>query len=61
MSLSLTFHWFLPTNGDRSHVVGGGHGTLVTARRGDRPPSVGWAHPFRAAGGTSPVDRVPPS
>ena len=25
--VSLTFHWFLPTNGDSRHVVGGGHGT----------------------------------
>ncbi|CAM5571210.1 hypothetical protein SMICM304S_11622 [Streptomyces microflavus] len=23
--MSLTFHWFLPTNGDSRHVVGGGH------------------------------------
>ncbi len=38
---SLTFHWFLPTNGDSRHVVGGGHGTPVTAAGGDRPPTVG--------------------
>ncbi|WP_405455299.1 LLM class flavin-dependent oxidoreductase [Streptomyces sp. NBC_00101] len=38
--MSLTFHWFLPTNGDSRHVVGGGHGTPVTAAGGDRPPSV---------------------
>ncbi len=25
--MSLTFHWFLPTNGDSRHVVGGGHGS----------------------------------
>ncbi|EPJ40168.1 hypothetical protein STAFG_2793 [Streptomyces afghaniensis 772] len=29
--MSLTFHWFLPTNGDSRHVVGGGHGTPATA------------------------------
>ncbi|MFJ4437753.1 LLM class flavin-dependent oxidoreductase [Streptomyces sp. NPDC088923] len=38
--MSLTFHWFLPTNGDSREVVGGGHGTPVTASGGDRPPSV---------------------
>lgn len=38
--MSLTFHWFLPTNGDSRHVVGGGHGTPVTAAGGDRPPNV---------------------
>nr|WP_202531266.1 LLM class flavin-dependent oxidoreductase [Streptomyces sp. SID8380] len=36
----MTFHWFLPTNGDSREVVGGGHGTPVTASGGDRPPSV---------------------
>ncbi|GAA2455969.1 LLM class flavin-dependent oxidoreductase [Streptomyces macrosporus] len=40
--MSLTFHWFLPTNGDSRHVVGGGHGTPVTAAGGDRPPTVGY-------------------
>ncbi|WP_129261567.1 LLM class flavin-dependent oxidoreductase [Streptomyces sp. M3] len=38
--MTLTFHWFLPTNGDSRHVVGGGHGTPVTAAGGDRPPTV---------------------
>jgi alkanesulfonate monooxygenase len=38
----LTFHWFLPTNGDSREVVGGGHGTPVTASGGDRPPSVAY-------------------
>ncbi|MER6347102.1 LLM class flavin-dependent oxidoreductase [Streptomyces sp. NPDC001595] len=40
--MSLTFHWFLPTNGDSRHVVGGGHGSPATAAAGDRPPSVGY-------------------
>ncbi|MFE5690055.1 LLM class flavin-dependent oxidoreductase [Streptomyces sp. NPDC056512] len=40
--MSLTFHWFLPTNGDSRHVGGGGHGTPVTAAGGDRPPSIGY-------------------
>ncbi|MFF5970665.1 LLM class flavin-dependent oxidoreductase [Streptomyces sp. NPDC012769] len=40
--MSLTFHWFLPTNGDSRHVVGGGHGTPATASGGDRPPTVGY-------------------
>lgn len=39
---SLTFHWFLPTNGDSRHVVGGGHGTPATAAGGDRPPTIGY-------------------
>jgi alkanesulfonate monooxygenase len=38
----LTFHWFLPTNGDSRHVVGGGHGTPATETGLDRPPSVGY-------------------
>ncbi|MFF4755100.1 LLM class flavin-dependent oxidoreductase [Streptomyces sp. NPDC002514] len=40
--MSLTFHWFLPTNGDSRHVVGGGHGAPVTASGRDRPPTVGY-------------------
>ena len=40
--MTITFHWFLPTNGDSRHVVGGGHGTPVTAAGGDRPPTVGY-------------------
>ncbi|WP_151083135.1 LLM class flavin-dependent oxidoreductase [Nocardioides cynanchi] len=38
---TLTFHWFLPTNGgDGRHVVGGGHG--VGAGPAGRPPSVSY-------------------
>ncbi|MFJ3778916.1 LLM class flavin-dependent oxidoreductase [Streptomyces sp. NPDC090075] len=40
--MSLTFHWFLPTNGDSRNVVGGGHGTLTTAAGRDRPPTVAY-------------------
>ncbi|WP_393086821.1 LLM class flavin-dependent oxidoreductase [Streptomyces sp. LN704] len=40
--MSLTFHWFLPTNGDSRHVVGGGHGTPATGSGRDRPPTVGY-------------------
>ncbi|MFG3297012.1 LLM class flavin-dependent oxidoreductase [Streptomyces sp. NPDC048179] len=40
--MSLTFHWFLPTNGDSRHVVGGGHGTPATASGRDRPPTVAY-------------------
>jgi alkanesulfonate monooxygenase len=40
--LSLTFHWFLPTNGDSRHVVGGGHGTPATVSGRDRPPTVAY-------------------
>ncbi|ADI04135.1 alkanesulfonate monooxygenase [Streptomyces bingchenggensis BCW-1] len=40
--MSLTFHWFLPTNGDSRHVVGGGHGSPATVTGGDRPPTVNY-------------------
>lgn len=40
--MSLTFHWFLPTNGDSRHVVGGGHGTPATVFGRDRPPTVAY-------------------
>jgi alkanesulfonate monooxygenase len=40
--VSLTFHWFLPTNGDSRHVVGGGHGTPATETGRDRPPTVAY-------------------
>ncbi|GGY08502.1 LLM class flavin-dependent oxidoreductase [Streptomyces djakartensis] len=40
--MSLTFHWFLPTNGDSRHVVGGGHGTPASDSGRDRPPSVAY-------------------
>ncbi|MER6404329.1 LLM class flavin-dependent oxidoreductase [Streptomyces viridosporus] len=40
--MSLTFHWFLPTNGDSRHVVGGGHGAPASPAGGDRPPTVAY-------------------
>ncbi|MFD8197464.1 LLM class flavin-dependent oxidoreductase [Streptomyces wuyuanensis] len=40
--MSLTFHWFLPTNGDSRHVVGGGHGTPATESGRDRPPTIAY-------------------
>ncbi|MGW7354915.1 LLM class flavin-dependent oxidoreductase [Streptomyces sp. NPDC054784] len=40
--MPLTFHWFLPTNGDSRHVVGGGHGSPTTASGRDRPPTVAY-------------------
>ncbi|MFF9458295.1 LLM class flavin-dependent oxidoreductase [Streptomyces flaveolus] len=40
--MSLTFHWFLPTNGDSRDVVGGGHGTPATTSARDRPPTVAY-------------------
>ncbi|MET7698618.1 LLM class flavin-dependent oxidoreductase [Streptomyces sp. NPDC005485] len=40
--MSLTFHWFLPTNGDSRYVVGGGHGTPATESGRDRPPTVAY-------------------
>jgi alkanesulfonate monooxygenase len=38
--VSLVFHWFLPTNGDSRHIVGGGHGPAAGLAGLDRPPSV---------------------
>ncbi|MFF4717351.1 LLM class flavin-dependent oxidoreductase [Streptomyces eurythermus] len=40
--MSLTFHWFLPTNGDSRDVVGGGHGSPATVSGRDRPPTVAY-------------------
>lgn len=40
--MTLTFHWFLPTNGDSRDVVGGGHGTPATVSGRDRPPTVAY-------------------
>ncbi|MGW4243811.1 LLM class flavin-dependent oxidoreductase [Nocardia sp. NPDC004722] len=38
----LRFHWFLPTYGDSRYLVGGGHGTAVTAASGDRQADIGY-------------------
>jgi alkanesulfonate monooxygenase len=38
--VSLTFHWFLPTNGDGRDIVGGGHGVATGAAGAIRPPSI---------------------
>jgi alkanesulfonate monooxygenase len=38
--MALTFHWFLPTYGDSRYLVGGGHGTSMTAAAGDRPATL---------------------
>jgi alkanesulfonate monooxygenase len=40
--MTLTFHWFLPTYGDSRYLVGGGHGTDITAAGGDRPASLAY-------------------
>lgn len=40
--MTLTFHWFLPTYGDSRYLVGGGHGTAVTAASGDRPATIAY-------------------
>jgi alkanesulfonate monooxygenase len=40
--MSLTFHWFLPTQGDSRNIVGGGHGTPTAAAGSDRPGSVAY-------------------
>ncbi|MCB5906332.1 LLM class flavin-dependent oxidoreductase [Streptomyces pinistramenti] len=40
--MTLTFHWFLPTNGDSRHIVGGGHGVPTGSAGGDRPASLAY-------------------
>ena len=40
--MSLTFHWFLPTNGDGRHVVGGGHGVATGSAGGTGPPTIAY-------------------
>src|ERR1700739_4057295 len=38
--MSLRFHWFRPTTGDRRDIVGGGHGVATGAAGAIRTPSV---------------------
>ncbi|MFI9424931.1 LLM class flavin-dependent oxidoreductase [Streptomyces achromogenes] len=60
--MSLTFHWFLPTNGDSRDVVGGGHGSPVTASGRDRPPTVAYLSQIaRAAEGLGFVAALTPT
>jgi alkanesulfonate monooxygenase len=40
--MTLTFHWFLPTNGDSRAIVGGGHGLPAGVAGGARPPSTAY-------------------
>src|SRR5712664_3940935 len=40
--MALTFHWFLPTNGDNRNIVGGGHGTPAFVAAGDRSASTAY-------------------
>ena len=40
--MPLTFHWFLPTNGDGRDIVGGGHGVATGAAGAIRPPSINY-------------------
>jgi alkanesulfonate monooxygenase len=48
----LTAHWFLPTNGDGRHLVGGGHGVATGSAGAIRPASIGYlAKIARAAEG----------
>ncbi|GAA2000164.1 LLM class flavin-dependent oxidoreductase [Nocardiopsis rhodophaea] len=37
--MALTFHWFLPTQGDGRGIVGGGHGVDVDSAWRDREPT----------------------
>src|SRR5690606_25755441 len=41
-SMTLAFHWFLPTYGDSRFIVGGGHGQRAGAASGDRRASLGY-------------------
>jgi len=48
----LTAHWFLPTNGDGRHLVGGGHGVATGSAGAIRPAAIGYlAQIARAAEG----------
>ena len=40
--MSLTFHWFLPTNGDGRDIVGGGHGVATGAAGAIREPTAAY-------------------
>jgi alkanesulfonate monooxygenase len=40
--MTLTFHWFLPTNGDSRDIVGGGHGLPAGAAGGARRPTTAY-------------------
>ena len=40
--MTLTFHWFLPTNGDSRDIVGGGHGAATGAASAIRPPTTAY-------------------
>ena len=40
--MTVTFHWFLPTNGDSRDIVGGGHGVPTGAAGGARPASLAY-------------------
>lgn len=40
--MALTFHWFLPTNGDGRGIVGGGHGAPGTAVAETRTPTIAY-------------------
>jgi alkanesulfonate monooxygenase len=40
--LPLTAHWFLPTNGDGRHLVGGGHGVATGSAGAIRPASIAY-------------------
>ncbi|GAA0592060.1 LLM class flavin-dependent oxidoreductase [Streptomyces crystallinus] len=60
--MSLTFHWFLPTNGDSRHIVGGGHGALFSAAGRERPPTVAYLSQIaRAAEGLGFVGVLTPT
>ena len=40
--MPLTVHWFLPTNGDGRHLVGGGHGVATGSAGAIRPATIAY-------------------
>ena len=40
--MPITAHWFLPTNGDGRHLVGGGHGVATGSAGAIRPAAIGY-------------------
>ena len=40
--MPLTVHWFLPTNGDSRHLVGGGHGVATGSAGADPTASIAY-------------------
>ncbi|HEY0812359.1 MAG TPA: LLM class flavin-dependent oxidoreductase [Pseudonocardia sp.] len=60
--MPITAHWFLPTNGDGRHLVGGGHGVATGSAGAIRPAAIGYlAQISRAAEGLGFVGALTPA